>query len=378
MKNNLKWFFIVLGMFVIGGLGSLFVNYIVFSKLVTNPKWSEKGIVKALSNKVTVIQTTEKVVVKDNESLADISSQALSGLVYIEEVLPPTSSLLPGSGSGIVMTSDGVVVFHSSVFHGSADSYIVNFSDGTKQAAKKIYEDEYTGLVFLQVDKDDLTTTPFANSKDAFGGKKLINVYKENSEQTFYNLGILSGFDYNFQTNGLSCDYLQGAFRVDFNEKALEYGVGGPMIDFNGQVVGLLARKTDYINHSNTVLEAENSYFVIASNDINEAFNRFLNQKDKTEDSESERAVLEAHCGYYPGIIEEVSISASSNSSNKLAKPLIENLGLKNGDLILSIDDQKVDLKNPISKILLNYKKGDMAKFKIKRNGQEIEIEVAF
>lgn len=389
MRKKITLISIVLGMFMLGGLGSLLVNYIVFSKLVTNPKWSDSGFVKALSNKVTVIQAPEKIVVKDNESLVDISSQVLSSLVYIEKYSKNDNGVeLIEKGGGIIMTSDGIIAFHKSIFNKDKlnSEYFVYFSDGKKEEATKVYEDEYTGIIFLQINSSNLTTMPFVNSSDMFGGKKLINVYRENYIQNFYNLGVLSGFDYDFQTSDLSvsCDYLQGTFRVDFNEKSLAKGLGFPMIDFNGQMVGLLAKKqfsynsTHYIDTAtkeNQILSDD--YFVIATNDIKEAFNRFLDSKENNY-KKNERFKLGMSCSYFQNkdhSLEGDKIYFSKSIDSKLINIKLLRLGLKNNDIITKFGEYDINFKNSLSKVLLNYKSGDVVKIKLIRNEEKIEVE---
>ncbi|MCK4635714.1 MAG: serine protease [Candidatus Moranbacteria bacterium] len=390
MKKAIRISLIILGLFCIGGAGSLFVNYVVFSKLVTHPTWSDNTIVKALSNKVVVTKQTEKVIVEDNESLSDISAQVSTGVVYVENVMSAENSLNKKSGSGIVISSDGIIAVHESVFkYEGIEGYKVGFFDGTVREAKKVFKDEFSGIIFLRVeDMDNLTAMPFANSFDAISGRKLINLYREQmSEQIFFTLGILSGYDYFFQSKQSNCDYLEGAFRVDFNENSLSRGLGGPMIDFNGEMVGLLAKNYN------------DEYFVITSNDVKASFDRFLENGDNTDDiemSENEEDNVEKN-----EINERIKLGVSCNSLLKVENSelggvkinyLINNdfenedilynlateLGINDGDIITQIDDYKVNPKNPLSRVLLNYKKGDVAKVKLLRDGKVVDLEINF
>lgn len=377
MKKTVKISLVVLALFCIGGLGSLFVNYIVFSKLVTHPVWSDNAIVKALSNKVVVTEHTKEVVVKDNESLSSISAQVSASVVYVENLNSPTENLL--GGSGIVISGDGVIAIHESVLEDS-DKYNVGFFDGSTYEAKKVFKDDFNGVIFLRVEgRNDLTAMPFANSLDAISGRKLINIYREKmSEQAFFTLGILSGNDYLFQTKQPSCDYLEGVFRVDFNEKALENGLGGPMIDFNGEMVGMLAKNY------------KDEYFVITSNDVKSAFNRFLEEGEQIQVMDDDSIEGEQK-------VEErirLGVSCDSLSQNKNdelngvrinysvddveTKNLAKELGINDQDVITHIDGDEVSLKNPLSEILLNYKKGDVIKVKLLRGGEQVELDINF
>lgn len=379
MKKSIRISVIVLGIFCIGGLGSLFVNYIVYSKLVTNPVLSDNSIIKALFSKVVVTEHTKEVVVKDNESLSVISAKVSAGVVYIENLKSPTESFLGENGNGIVMSSDGIIAIHESVLD-DANEYKVGFYDGLTYEAEKVFKDEFSGVVFLRVkEKSDLTVMPFANSADAISGRKLINIYREKiSDQAFFTLGILSGYDYLFQTKQPSCDYLEGTFRVDFNEKALEYGLGGPVIDFNGEMVGMLAKNY------------KNEYFMVASNDIKAAFDRFLEEGDQIDadgddvGDEESRIKLGVSCnslseikgGELSGV--RVNYSVDSVGVKNSSQNLAQELGINDWDIITYVGDHKVGPKKPLSKVLMNYKKGDLVKIKLLRDNKEMEVDVNF
>lgn len=397
MKKFWKIFLVIFVMFCVGVVGALFVNYVVFSKLATDSIWSENDVVKALSGKVTVIQNVEKVVVKDSESLLDISAQASAAVVHVESVLPNSVDREAGSGSGIIMSSDGIIAIHESL-ETQAIKYEIGFSDGTIREAKKVFEDEFSGIIFVQVEVGDLAIMPFSNSDDVVAGTKLINIYRERmSEQAFFASGVLSGFDYLFQTNEPSCDYLEGVFRVDFGQETLTHSLGSPMIDFNGEMIGM------------SVVNVAGDNFVIPSNDIEAAFDDFLKSNHESdgvvdesvdedsssvdindEDLNDDRVILEASCKSVfkdqlqvddssVAPVNGVMISQTSSSQALNAKTFAQSnaaqLGLLEGDIILKIETDEVNAKNPVSKVLQNYKKGDEVKIELMRNGQILVLE---
>jgi serine protease Do len=53
-----------------------------------------------------------------------------------------------------------------------------------------------------------------------------------------------------------------------------------------------------------------------------------------------------------------------------------EKAGLKEGDIILEFNGEKITTDNSLSKIIMKYNPGDKITLKILRNGQEITIEV--
>jgi S1-C subfamily serine protease len=395
MKKFWKIFLIILGMFGVGILGALFVNYVVFSKLATHSVWSDNDLVKALSGKVTVIQNVEKVVVKDSESLLDISAQAAQAVIFafpIDEKMS-NQNLLPIEGvNGIVMSSDGVIAIPNLKTLNNVEKYQIKLADGKSLEAEKIFVDDFSNIIFLQAQISDLAVMPFANSDDVANGSKLIGIYKDkNSSQPFFNTGILSGFNFTFQTAKPSCDYLEGVFRVDFTEKSLAYNVGGPLIDFNGEMIGMV------------MSNADDEYFALPVNDIKNAFNNLLENKknqnkvnrelvENENSSESsnqenltnERVRLETDCQFIStgdlleknnlGTLTGAKISQLINGK-AFVQTSAAKIGLLNNDIILKIDEVEVNLENPVSRILQNYQVGDKVKFQVLRNQEIIEIE---
>jgi len=49
--------------------------------------------------------------------------------------------------------------------------------------------------------------------------------------------------------------------------------------------------------------------------------------------------------------------------------------GLKDGDVILEISGQKLDQKNSLARVIAKYNPGDKVKLKVRRAGDEIELE---
>jgi len=53
-----------------------------------------------------------------------------------------------------------------------------------------------------------------------------------------------------------------------------------------------------------------------------------------------------------------------------------EKAGIKEGDIILEINEEKITTKNPLSVIIVKYNPGEEIKLKILREGEEKEVQL--
>ena len=58
-----------------------------------------------------------------------------------------------------------------------------------------------------------------------------------------------------------------------------------------------------------------------------------------------------------------------------VANSAADKAGIKENDIILEIDGEKITTNNTLSKVILSHNVGDKIKLKILREGKEIEIE---
>ena len=57
-----------------------------------------------------------------------------------------------------------------------------------------------------------------------------------------------------------------------------------------------------------------------------------------------------------------------------MAGSAADKAGLRLGDIVVSVDEEKIDLDNPLSELIAKHKPGNEVKLKILRNGEEAEL----
>jgi len=381
MKYILKIAAVLLLIFTVGGIGGVYFDQQILPLIRTNKFLSRVGFLSRTAENVTVITKTEQITIKEDDSINEVASQASNAVVNIVSVSqqkdPVTKTLktIDQSGSGVIVTSDGMLVTYRSAIIEKDATYQVFLFNRNYYEAKLQGVDEFSNLAFLKIDASNLNTISFGDSNDVRPGKKLVAIGNSFGEyQNRYASGLLSNINKTFNLAGktvASSEKLEGVFENDFNNQK-EY-VGGPVIGFSGNMLGIVG----VIN-----INSQERYFQIPSNIVQKSLDRVLS-------AGTERPSLGV---YYVSITKEYSIAnklkrdrgaliyspSGKQSLAIISGSIAEDAGLKIGDIVTTVANQNVNLDNPLSNLISQYKKGDVVELTVDRAGQEIKIPVKF
>lgn len=367
--------------FMIGGLGGVYFDQKVLPMIRTNKHLSRINFLKRSAENVTVINKTEQVIIQEDDSVNEIASQASNTVVNIISISSQTQggafeqkAVSEQSGTGMIATSDGLITTYRTAIIEDDAIYKVFLFNGNSYEAKLLGIDEFTNLAFLKIDTPNLTAIPFGNSSDARPGKKLVAIGNSFGEyQNRYASGLLSSINKTFNLAGKSVsssERLESVFEDDFSSRR-EY-VGGPVIGHSGDLVGIVGM---------LVLDGKEKYFLIPSNVVRNTIDLVL------KDGLKSRPFLGV---YYKTITKEFSMTHSLGRdrgaliyapSGKQGLAFIsgspaEAAGLRINDIVVMVDNQGVNLDNPLSNLINEYKKGDKIELTVDRKGDEIKIPV--
>jgi len=383
MKKTFFVLLFVLSILLFGALGSILLNAYL-PKIASLPLLNTWSVLKKATDRVTIINKTEQIIVAEDDTVEKIVSQPATAVVNIVTTLQATSPLAKGSvgilpvKTGVLVTNDGLIVSYSSTpLTKEMFEYSVILFDGTVQSADFLGYDTLTNIFFLRLtDAKNTPSIAFANSDDARVGKKLIAL--GGSSLPYKNrlaTGILSNINHSFNLSGktvASSEKMEGILETDF--VATEKFIGGPAVGYNGEMIGLMGSLLiDNISFS----------FLIPANSVRESLDRMIKGEMNT------RVTLGAY--YLPltktlALQMKLPLDAGAliySPSGKtglaiLAGSSAMKAGLEAGDIIKSVDGKSVTLTSPLPLLLTPYHTGESVKMLVWRKGAEQEISVQF
>ncbi|MBP2072340.1 MAG: serine protease Do [Thermoanaerobacterium sp.] len=287
------------------------------------------------------------------------------------------SALIPeGSGSGIIIDSQGYIVTNNHVVDG-ASKITVNLSDGRKFPAQLIGKDAKTDLAVLKINATNLIPAKLGDSSKLEVGELAVAIGNPLGESFAGTVtaGIISGLNRNLQS-----DY--GPVNLIQTDAAINPGnSGGPLVNSNGEVIGITSVKLTSTGGSNT----------------QDPFGMFQSQSTPVEGMGFAIPINEAKPiidelikhGYVERPIMGVSVQeVTSQDAAQYNIPVglyiaqvqqgsgADEAGLQAGDVITAVDGTKVDTFDSLQSIINKHKVGDTITVTFWRNGKTLTAKV--
>ncbi len=275
-----------------------------------------------------------------------------------------------GGGSGFVMTADGLILTNRHVVNDEAAEYEVTMQDGTVHAATVLARDAILDLAVLKIDAKDLPVAEIGSSATLEIGETVIAIGNALAEyQNSVTKGVVSGINRRVFAGGQDfSEIIEEAIQTD---AAINPGnSGGPLIDLRGRVVGMntaVNREGQSIGFAipidaaKVVIDSVRQHGRIVRPWLGVRYLLITPEMAKAEDLAADHGALVVK-GQNPGDIAVVKDSPADKA------------GIKEGDIILEIDGQKIEMDTSLASIVAKRKAGDAVVLKVMRDGKEMDI----
>jgi serine protease Do len=188
-----------------------------------------RNVANLLRPSVVSINTTQTQVIRGRRVPPE-----LEGMLGIPSI-PPQRREANGTGSGVIVRSDGYILTNNHVVEG-ADELEVEFADGSKIEGKIIGTDPQTDLAVIKVERDNLEAVPMGSSEAIQVGDWVVAIGSPFGLEQTVTAGIISGKN---RIRGIVGD---GRGFEDFlqTDAAINPGnSGGPLVNLRGELVGI-------------------------------------------------------------------------------------------------------------------------------------------
>ncbi|MGC4193033.1 MAG: trypsin-like peptidase domain-containing protein [Thermomicrobiales bacterium] len=263
-----------------------------------------------------------------------------------------------GAGSGWIYDSEGHVITNNHVVEG-ADSFVVQFADGTKADATLVGTDAFQDVAVLKL--ADGTKIPqvatVGDSSQMRAGDQVVAIGSPLGEFTnTVSEGIIGGLDRSLDTGeGYSLQNL-----IQHDAPISPGNSGGPLLNMQGQVIGMNVAKVDYQQANGASVTGLG--FAIDGNAVKKIADEIIANNGNVKYPYLGIASQETQDGQEVVQVQDGSPAAQG--------------GLQPGDVITAVDGTTLDADHLLQDQLFKHQVGDKVELTVDRNGQTMTITV--
>ena len=357
---NMKKFFSFLGIAILGGaltLGGykmLFNEQVIIERTIEQPMQTVQANYKStLNTAVTNAISTDFTVAaeKSVHAVVHVKNTAIKTQVNPLDLFFGNNNngreyKQIGTGSGVIISSDGYIVTNNHVIDSASDIEIT-LNNKKKYKAELIGTDKENDIALLKINAElDLPYIPFANSDNIKVGEWVLAVGNPYNLTSTVTAGIVSAKGRDLEGNSAIDSFIQTDAAVNPGNS------GGALVNTRGELVGIntaITSKTgSFIGYS----------FAVPSNIAKKVIDDLL------EFGAVQEAILGINIDTSEADIEGVKIGGLSEGSGA------EKSGLKSGDIITKVNNVKISKFSELRGQLTAKRPGEFVNITVIRDGE--------
>jgi len=328
------------------------------------------------NNSLNATTDGNTTVTNEESTIASIAEKVGPSVVSIVTKSQATSyygTAAQGAGTGIVVSANGYIMTNNHVIENAGDVVVIDSNGEQYEEVTVIGRDPLNDVAFLKVESSaTFKPVTLGNSSTLRIGQQVVAI--GNALGQYSNTvtsGIVSGVGRPVTANASNGETESLTDLIQTDASINPGNSGGPLLNMAGQVIGI-----------NTAV-AEDANGIGFSIPINSTKGILAGVLENGKVSRSFLGV--SYVNITPEVAKEYKLSVkegayvykSDGASISSGSPA-EKAGLKNGDVIVKINDNSIGKQAGLSSIIGQYKPGDKVTITYIRDGKEQSTDLTF
>ncbi|MFR5931729.1 MAG: S1C family serine protease [Oscillospiraceae bacterium] len=274
-----------------------------------------------------------------------------------------------GSGSGVIITSDGYIVTNNHVVEGGQNIRVC-LQDGSEYEATLIGTDSYSDLAVIKIDATGLPAATLGTSSNMTVGDPVFAIGNPLGVlSSSVSQGIISGLDRTINVDGHNMTLMQTDAAVNPGNS------GGGLFNANGELIGI-------VNAKSYGLDVEGIGFAIPMDTAKSIIMDLIDLGYVTGRPYLGISMQDVALRFGSGYSSNPFFSFGGNYVTGVQVVAVEegspaqNAGLQVNDVIVGLDDQEITGTSQLSALLYEYKVGDTVTISVLRGNETQQLSV--
>ena len=274
-----------------------------------------------------------------------------------------------GSGSGVIITSDGYIVTNNHVVEGGQNIRVC-LQDGSEYEATLIGTDSYSDLAVIKIDATGLPAATLGTSSNMTVGDPVFAIGNPLGVlSSSVSQGIISGLARTINVDGHNMTLMQTDAAVNPGNS------GGGLFNANGELIGI-------VNAKSYGLDVEGIGFAIPMDTAKSIIMDLIDLGYVTGRPYLGISMQDVALRFGSGYSSNPFFSFGGNYVTGVQVVAVEegspaqNAGLQVNDVIVGLNDQEITGTSQLSALLYEYKVGDTVTISVLRGNETQQLSV--